>query len=117
MAHSPKFIDESIAQACAAAARAATILSKKTLEMEGIVANVDTEFCGGCRFCVNLCPYGAIEMKEENGKVIAHVIEALCKGCGVCGAACPTKAITLGHFTNEQIIAQVKAVLVEEVKT
>jgi len=116
MAHSPKFIDESIAQACAAASRAATILSKETLEMEGIVAKVDTEFCGGCRICENLCPYRAIEMKEEDGKVTAHVIEALCKGCGVCGAACPTKAITLGHFTNEQIMAQVRAALLEEVK-
>jgi len=117
MAHSPKFIDESIAQSCAAAARAATILSKEKLEMEGIVAKVDADFCGGCRFCENLCPYGAIEMKEENGKITAHIIEALCKGCGVCGAACPMKAITLGHFTDEEIIAQVRAMLKEEAMT
>jgi len=115
MAHSPKFIDESIAQACAAASRATTILSKKTLEMEGIVASVDEDLCSGCRICEYLCPYGAIEMKEENGKITAHVIEALCKGCGVCGTACPTKAITLGHFTTEEIMAQVKAALMEEI--
>jgi len=115
MAHSPKFIDESIAQACAAASRAATILSKKTLEMEGIVANVDEDLCSGCRICEYLCPYAAIEMKEEDGKTTAHVIEALCKGCGVCGTACPTKAITLGHFTTEEILAQIKAALVEEI--
>ncbi|MDH5634986.1 MAG: 4Fe-4S binding protein, partial [Candidatus Bathyarchaeota archaeon] len=117
MAHSPKFIDESISQACAAASRAATILSKKTLEMEGIVANVDEDLCSGCRICENLCPYNAIEMKEkERGKVAAHVIEALCKGCGVCGTACPTKAINLGHFTTQEILAQVRAALTEEVK-
>jgi len=116
MAHSPKFIDESISQACAAAARAATILSKKTLEMEGIVANVNEDLCSGCRICEHLCPYGAIEMKEENRTVTAHVIEALCKGCGVCGAACPTKAITLRHFTTEEIMSQVKATLMEKVK-
>ena len=115
MAHSPKFIDESISQACAAAARASTILSKKTLEMEGIVANVDEDMCSGCRICEHLCPYSAIEMKEAEGKVTAHVIEALCKGCGVCGTACPTKAITLGHFTTEEIMAQVRAALIEEV--
>jgi heterodisulfide reductase subunit A len=115
MAHAPKFVDESIAQACAAAARAATILSKKTLEMEGAIAHVDETFCGGCEICAHLCPYNAIEMKEEAGKVTAHVIEALCKGCGVCGAACPTKAITLGHFTGDEIMAQVRATL-EEVK-
>jgi heterodisulfide reductase subunit A len=118
MAHSPKFIDESITQACAAAARAATILSKKHLEMEGIVANVDEDLCSGCRICERLCPYNAIELKErKDGKVSAHVIEALCKGCGVCGTACPTKAIALGHFTTEEMLAQVKAVLTEEVKT
>jgi heterodisulfide reductase subunit A len=117
MAHSPKFIDESISQACAAASRAATILSKKTLEMEGIVANVDEDICSGCRVCEHLCPYSAVEMKEkEGGKVVAHVIEALCKGCGVCGTACPTKAINLGHFTTEEILAQVRAALTEEVK-
>ncbi|MBS7616075.1 CoB--CoM heterodisulfide reductase iron-sulfur subunit A family protein [Candidatus Bathyarchaeota archaeon] len=113
MAHSPKFIEESISQACAAAARAATILSKKELEMEGIVANVDEDLCSGCRICEYLCPYGAIEMKEKDGKLVAHVIEALCKGCGVCGTACPTKAIILGHFTTEEILAQVRAVLKE----
>ena len=113
MAHSPKYIDESIAQACAAAARAITILSKKTLEMEGIVANVSEDLCSGCRICEHLCPYSAIEMTDKEGKTIAHVIEALCKGCGACGTACPTKAITMGHFTTEQILAQVKATLVE----
>ena len=114
MAHSPKYIDESIAQACAAAARATTILSKPTLEMEGIIANVNEDLCSGCRICEHLCPYGAIEMKEQaDGKLIAHVIEALCKGCGACGSACPTKAITMGHFTTEEILAQVKAALVE----
>jgi heterodisulfide reductase subunit A len=113
MAHSPKYIDESIAQACAAAARATTILSKPTLEMEGIIANVNEDLCSGCRICEYLCPYGAIEMKEKDGKITAHMIEALCKGCGACGTACPTKAITMGHFTTEEILAQVKAALLE----
>jgi len=117
MAHSPKYIDEIISQACAASARATTILSKKALEMEGIVANVDEDLCSGCRICESLCPYSAIEMKEQTEeKRVAHVIEALCKGCGVCGTACPTKAITMGHFTTDEIMVQVKAALVEETK-
>jgi len=113
MAHSPKYIDESIAQACAAAARATTVLSKESLEMEGIVASVEEDLCGGCRICEYLCPYKAVEMKEKEGKTVAHVIEALCKGCGACGAACPTEAITMGHFTTEEMLAQVKAALLE----
>jgi heterodisulfide reductase subunit A len=82
--------------------------------MEGIVANVNEDLCSGCRICECLCPYSAIEMKED-GKITAHVIEALCKGCGVCGTACPTKAITLGHFTTEEVMAQVKGALLEEI--
>ena len=113
MAHSPKYIDESIAQACAAAARAATILSKKTIEMEGIIANVSEDLCSGCRICEYLCPYLAVEMKDKEGKAIAHVVEALCKGCGACGAACPTKAITMGHFTTDEVLAQIEAALCE----
>jgi len=113
MAHSPKFIDESIAQACAAAARAATVLSKTALEMEGSIASVDKELCSGCKICASLCAYNAIEMEQNSDKPVAKVLEALCKGCGVCGSSCPTKAITLGHFTNEQIVAQVKATLSE----
>ena len=113
MAHSPKYIDESIAQACAAASRATTILSKSVLEMEGIVANVSEDFCCGCGICEPLCAYGAIEMLPKNEKLRAHVVEALCKGCGTCGAACPSKAITMGHFTTEEILAQVQAALTE----
>ena len=113
MAHSPKYIEESIAQACAAASRASTILSKSKLEMEGIVANVNEDLCSGCRVCEHLCAYNAVEMQDKDGKSLAHVLEALCKGCGACGTACPTKAITMGHFTTQEILAQIKAALVE----
>ncbi len=114
MAHSPKYLDESIAQACAAASRATTVLSKKTLETEGTIASVVEDLCSGCRICEHLCPYGAVEIQIKNGKPVAHVLEAVCKGCGSCGTACPTKAITLGHFTNEEILAQIDAALLEE---
>jgi heterodisulfide reductase subunit A len=114
MAHSPKYLDESIAQACAAASRATTVLSKKTLETEGTIASVVEDLCSGCRVCEHLCPYGAVEIQIRNGKPVAHVLEAVCKGCGSCGTACPTKAITLGHFTNEEILAQIDAALLEE---
>jgi heterodisulfide reductase subunit A len=113
MAHSPKYIEESISQACAAAARATTILSKKKLETEGIVANVNEDLCSGCRICEYLCPYGAIEMNDNGGKTVAHVVAASCKGCGACGTACPTKAIAMGHFTTQEILAQVKATLLK----
>jgi heterodisulfide reductase subunit A len=108
LAHWPKFIEESISQACGAAARATTVLSKKVLETEAIVSHVDENLCIGCGLCISLCPYGAIE-KDERG--IAKVNEVLCKGCGTCGASCPKRAITMHQFTDEQIIAQGIAVL------
>ncbi len=55
-------------------------------------------------------------MKEVDGKLRAHVLEALCKGCGVCGSSCPTKAICMLHFTDDQILAEVRAALEEEAK-
>jgi heterodisulfide reductase subunit A len=113
LAHSPKLVEESISQACGAAARAATILSKKRLEVEGAIANVNEDLCSGCRICEAVCEYGAIEMKEKDGKLVSSVLEALCKGCGVCGSTCPTGAISMLHFTDEEILAQVRAALRE----
>jgi heterodisulfide reductase subunit A len=113
MAHSPKPIDESISQACGAAARAMTILSRPIIEVEGAIAVVNEELCSGCRMCEGVCEFNAIEMIEEDGKVHSHVIEEVCKGCGVCVSTCPSGAITAGHFTDDEILAQVRAALVE----
>ena len=110
-ARGPANISESIAQANSAAARAMTILSKETLETEGITSSIIEEKCIGCGLCTEICPYNAIELFElpkqiglyyQNVKK-AHVIEALCKGCGTCFAECPTSAITMKHFGVRQI--------------
>ena len=114
LAHWPKSIEESISQACAVAARATTILSKEALEVEGAIASVNEDFCSGCKFCEPVCPYSAIKMREVDGKLRAQIIEALCKGCGVCGSTCPAGAITMLHFTDGQIVAQVRAAMKEE---
>jgi heterodisulfide reductase subunit A len=108
MAHAPKSIEDSISQAYAAVSRACTILSKRKIEAEGIVASVDEKMCTGCGTCVKLCPYGATS-KNEVG--VAEVTVALCKGCGLCAASCPERAITIPHFTDEQIISQSRALL------
>jgi len=115
LAHSPKSVDESISQACGASARAATILSKGALEIEGAIASVDEDLCSGCRICEAVCEFGAIQIKEKEGKLRSSVLEAVCKGCGVCGSSCPAGAITMLHFTDEEILSQVRAALTEEV--
>lgn len=109
LAHAPKFIDESIAQAVGAASRAATILTKDKIKAEGIVAYVDETKCAGCKVCVPICSYNAITFDEE--RKVAQVNEALCKGCGTCSAACPSGANQQRGFLDDQILAQVEACL------
>jgi len=84
LAHSPKFIVESIAQAKAAASKATTILSRDRIEAGGAVSTLDERKCSGCGVCQLVCPFSAIEMDDE--KKVAVVNEALCKGCGVCAS-------------------------------
>ncbi|MBW2670656.1 MAG: 4Fe-4S binding protein [Deltaproteobacteria bacterium] len=65
MAHYPKPIEESIAQAQAAAARASTILALENIKVGGIVSDICAEFCSGCLGCINVCPYGAITFDDQ----------------------------------------------------
>jgi heterodisulfide reductase subunit A-like polyferredoxin len=117
-AHYPKFIDETIAQANAAAARATTILSKDVLQVGGVVAVVDEEKCTGCLTCVRICPYDVPRMnptKMGAGGILgaAEIAAAACQGCGSCAAECPAKAIQLQHYRDEQVIAKEEALFEE----
>jgi heterodisulfide reductase subunit A len=108
LAHYPKDIGESIAQARAAAARAATVLSKSEIEAEGKVAAVDRSRCSGCGACTEVCAYKAIELDPVLR--VAVVNEATCKGCGTCTATCRAGAIDLKGFRNDQILEAVNAI-------
>jgi len=114
LAHYPKPMEESIAQARAAVARAMTILSKDSLMVGGIVATVEKEKCAVCLTCVRTCPYG-IPFIHEDGYAQIEAFE--CHGCGACVAECPGKAITLNHFTDRQLIAKTHALFEETLET
>jgi len=109
MGHYPKPIEESIAQAQAAAAKALTVLSQENIVVGGIVSQIDPELCSGCLGCINVCPFGAITFETE--KNVAEVNPALCKGCGACAATCPSEAPVLMGFSNQQIYVQIKTAL------
>ncbi len=109
LSHGPKPVDESIAQAQAAAAKAAIPLARGYVNVDPIVSVVDKDTCIGCNLCVSLCPYGAIVMKKVGKKRKAETISASCKACGICSSHCPTFAISMGGFTNEQIFSQIDA--------
>jgi heterodisulfide reductase subunit A-like polyferredoxin len=117
MAHNPKFIDETIAQANAAVSRACTIISKDVYYAEAAVAMVNEDVCDGCGICEPVCEYNAIEivteMKDGEEKKMAKLTEALCKGCGTCIAACPSGAMEQKGFKSEQLVAMIDAALAE----
>ncbi len=103
LAHYPKDIDESAAQAMAAVGRAVTVLSTDSLEQAGMVSYVNESRCSGCGACVDVCAYKAISINEERG--VAEINEAVCKGCGACAATCRASAINLRGFKDEQILS------------
>ena len=111
--HAPKMIDETIAQAYAAAARAGTVLAKREIQAEGTVSEVNLARCSACGTCESICPYAAIKVIDEEvrGETVrhAHVTPALCKGCGACVAACRSGAADLKGFSNEEILAALEA--------
>jgi heterodisulfide reductase subunit A len=105
LAHYPKPLDESIAQAQAAAGRAITLLARKTLQVSGQVATVSPAKCSACGVCVTICPYSA---PGFNDRGVAEINRALCKGCGLCVASCRSGAIDLKGFEDRQIFAMIE---------
>ena len=106
----PKDIVDSVAQASAAAAKAAVFLAHDQVRLDPAVAVVDTESCRGCGDCVDICDFHAPALVEtEPGVFAAEINPSLCKGCGTCASWCPSGAIIARHFTDKQVLAQIDA--------
>ncbi len=112
LAHYPKPLDETIAQAEAAGSHAAQVLARGYVEAPGMVSVVDQFLCRGCGRCVDVCPFNAPELKEiAPGVWKSEINPALCKGCGACGVACPTGAAEIRHFKDDQIGGMIDAAM------
>jgi heterodisulfide reductase subunit A2 len=105
----PKDIPDSVAQGAAAAANALALIDPGKVTLEPITSYIDEELCAGCKVCMALCPFSAIEFDEE--KKVSVVQEAACKGCGTCAAACPAGVATQRGFEDEQIFAEIEGAL------
>lgn len=111
MAAYPKFIEESISHALAAAARALPLLSQETLHLGGVTAYVDPEKCVGCLTCTRVCPFGIPQVIQVEGRSgvgslggAAYIDTTQCQGCGTCTGECPANAIQLINYTDEQMM-------------
>ena len=111
-AEAPKDIKESVTQASAAAGRAIRLMHKGEITTEPITSMVIAEQCKACGKCAEVCPYNAITVDVKR-KIPAVVNTAACAGCGTCAAECTFGAITMNHFTDNQILSQVHALLEE----
>jgi heterodisulfide reductase subunit A len=113
----PKDIPESVAQASAAAGKVMVLFGHEELTREPEVARIDEGVCAACFTCVRTCPYHAIEKAEVRTpkgvlvKRTARVNAGLCMGCGTCVAVCPSKSADLAGFSEQQIYAQVEALV------
>ena len=107
-AQGPKNIPDSIAQAKAAAARVISMLSTGFVLTPAQVATSDPEVCIGCGVCETVCPQAAVTLTAAIG---GHsVVDAnICRGCGICSADCPSGAMQLGGFSDDEILAEVRA--------
>jgi heterodisulfide reductase subunit A len=110
----PKDIPNTVAQARAATARILANISVGKMAVEVTTAQVSEDLCCGCQTCIGLCPYGAISYQEE--KKVSKVNEILCKGCGTCGSSCPTGAIRCRHFTDQQILSEIRELILKSIE-
>ncbi len=114
----PKDIVDTVAQASAAAAKAAVFLAYDQVTLDPAVAVVDEVRCRACGTCVDICQFQAPELVElAPGITTARINASLCKGCGTCASWCPSGAITAKHFTDRQLNAMIDAFFAAEVES
>ncbi|MFO7559445.1 MAG: FAD-dependent oxidoreductase [Desulfobacterales bacterium] len=106
---SPKDIPDTVAQASGAAAKSLSLATRGKVEIPSTISWIDPDVCAGCRTCIDLCPYTAINYDERRG--VSVVNAALCKGCGSCAAGCPSGAAQVRHFRKRQIFAECHGIL------
>ncbi len=62
---------------------------------------VQTDICNGCGYCVPACPYGVIDLREDDGRAFKCTLcyDRLKEGqTPACAQACPTESIQFGEL-------------------
>ena len=110
LAHSPRFLEEAMAQGQGAAMRAAAYLAPGVVRERETSVFVNERLCSFCGLCVEACPYEARVMNYDTR--VAEVEYALCQGCGVCAMVCPNKATLQKAFEHRQLMAAIDMALI-----
>jgi len=80
------------------AANLAIILDADTIETHSYwgsqTAVIDTELCGYCDLCYQVCRFNAIHKPTSENQAY-RVIDFLCEGCAACAYQCPEFAIKM----------------------
>lgn len=74
--------------------------------------SIDRERCDGCQQCILDCPYGAIVLREREGKAVADVVAERCVGCSICVGSCPQRGIQLPGVAEWVVPEEVSCVVV-----
>ncbi len=113
-AEGPKDIKESVTQASAAAARAIRLMHPDSTC--GSRRSPPKSLRKSARPAASAPRSARIKAitVDTKAKTPARVTDAACAGCGTCAAECPFGAILMNHFTDEQIEAQIDAILEED---
>jgi formate dehydrogenase iron-sulfur subunit len=64
---------------------------------------VQADICNGCGYCVPACPYGVIDLREDDGRAFKCTLcyDRLKEGqTPACAQACPTESIQFGELSE-----------------
>ncbi|WP_321403660.1 CoB--CoM heterodisulfide reductase iron-sulfur subunit A family protein [Maridesulfovibrio sp.] len=105
----PKDIPDAVAHASGGAAQALALAAKGKVSISPTTSWINPDICIGCKVCINLCAYSAIEFDER--RQVSVINEAMCKGCGSCAGYCPSGAAQIKHFSENQIFDEIDGLL------
>lgn len=67
---------------------------------------IHDDYCGNCEICSAICPFEAISIDEESGKIKLDIEK--CQMCGICVSACPASAIDLVYYDINSITNRIQ---------
>jgi heterodisulfide reductase subunit A len=105
----PKDIPDAVSHASGAAAQALGLAVRGTVSISPTVSFINPDLCTGCKACISLCAYSAIDFDERRG--VSVIREAMCKGCGSCAGHCPSGAAQIRHFGERQVFSELEGLL------